>query len=144
MRVLGRITVAGRFRVADFPFQLPDFPRQSATSTFSGAVRIKGACLSHLGGGGADGRHFGNRQQPDPRSDPSRPECPDASGGAGCTDRGLDPGIGLHTPPLVVCETGVIAGHGQVTAARKLGLAHLPQIEVTHLTKVKDADLRRW
>lgn len=58
--------------------------------------------------------------------------------------------VGFQARPLRhlslkdVGETAVIAGHGLVTAARKLGLAHLPQIEVPHVTNVTDADLRRW
>jgi len=42
------------------------------------------------------------------------------------------------TNPVLIDETGsIIAGHGRVMAARKLGLADLPSIRLTHLTEAQ-------
>lgn len=41
---------------------------------------------------------------------------------------------GFTNPVLVVGENGIIAGHGRVMAARKLGLAQVPVIELARLT----------
>lgn len=41
---------------------------------------------------------------------------------------------GWTTPILVNAEGGIIAGHGRVEAARKLGMDTLPTIECDHLT----------
>ena len=42
--------------------------------------------------------------------------------------------FGFTNPILVDGEHGVIAGHGRLLAARQLGLAEVPTIELTHLT----------
>lgn len=42
--------------------------------------------------------------------------------------------FGFTNPVLVDGERGIIAGHGRVMAARKLGLAEVPVIQLTHLT----------
>jgi DNA modification methylase len=42
--------------------------------------------------------------------------------------------FGFTNPVLTDGENGIIAGHGRVLAARKLGLAKVPVIELAHLT----------
>ncbi len=42
--------------------------------------------------------------------------------------------FGFTNPVLVDAERGVIAGHGRLLAARKLGMAEVPTIELGHLT----------
>jgi DNA modification methylase len=42
--------------------------------------------------------------------------------------------FGWTNPVLVDAEAGIIAGHGRVLAARKLGLTEVPTIEIGHLT----------
>jgi len=42
--------------------------------------------------------------------------------------------FGLTNPVLVDGENGIIAGHGRVLAARKLGMDTVPVIELSHLT----------
>ena len=42
---------------------------------------------------------------------------------------------GWTSPILVDGENGIIAGHGRVSAARKLGLASVPVIELAHLSE---------
>ena len=42
--------------------------------------------------------------------------------------------FGWTNPVLVDGENGVIAGHGRLAAARKLGLDAVPVIELSHLT----------
>lgn len=42
---------------------------------------------------------------------------------------------GFTNPVLVDGENGIIAGHGRVMAARKLGLARVPVIELAHLSE---------
>ncbi|KDB03147.1 DNA methylase [Defluviimonas sp. 20V17] len=44
---------------------------------------------------------------------------------------------GFTNPVLVDGENGIIAGHGRVMAARKLGLATVPVIELGHLTEAQ-------
>jgi hypothetical protein len=44
---------------------------------------------------------------------------------------------GFTNPILVDGENGIIAGHGRVMAARKLGLATVPVIELAHLTEAQ-------
>src|SRR5918999_843899 len=41
----------------------------------------------------------------------------------------------IETPVLVDGVNGIIAGHGRVLAARKLGLASVPVIELGHLSE---------
>ena len=41
---------------------------------------------------------------------------------------------GFTNPVLVDGENGIIAGHGRVLAARKLGMSQVPVIELAHLT----------
>jgi len=42
--------------------------------------------------------------------------------------------FGFTNPILVDGEKGIIAGHGRLLAARKLGMAEVPLIELSHLT----------
>lgn len=44
---------------------------------------------------------------------------------------------GFTSPVLVDGENGIIAGHGRVMAARQLGLARVPVIELAHLTEAQ-------
>ena len=44
---------------------------------------------------------------------------------------------GFTNPVLVDGENGIIAGHGRVMAARKLGLMQVPVIELAHLTEAQ-------
>jgi ParB-like chromosome segregation protein Spo0J len=44
---------------------------------------------------------------------------------------------GFTNPVLVVGENGIIAGHGRIMAARKLGLAQVPVIELAHLSETQ-------
>ena len=43
--------------------------------------------------------------------------------------------FGFNNPVLVDSENGIIAGHGRVLAAQKLGLGEVPVIELGHLTE---------
>jgi len=45
--------------------------------------------------------------------------------------------FGFNNPVLVDGRNGIIAGHGRVLAARRLGLADLPVIELSHLSEVQ-------
>jgi DNA modification methylase len=45
--------------------------------------------------------------------------------------------FGWTNPILVDGEKGIIAGHGRLAAARKLGLTELPVIELAHLTDIQ-------
>lgn len=45
--------------------------------------------------------------------------------------------FGFNNPVLVDGENGIIAGHGRVLAARKLGLDTVPVIELAHLTETQ-------
>jgi len=45
--------------------------------------------------------------------------------------------FGFNNPVLVDGESGIIAGHGRVMAARRLGLEHVPVIELTHLSEAQ-------
>lgn len=45
--------------------------------------------------------------------------------------------FGFNNPVLVDGENGIIAGHGRVMAARKLELAEVPVIELSHLTEAQ-------
>ncbi len=45
--------------------------------------------------------------------------------------------FGFNNPVLVDGQSGIIAGHGRVLAARKLGLATVPVIELTHLSEAQ-------
>jgi ParB-like chromosome segregation protein Spo0J len=49
--------------------------------------------------------------------------------------------FGWTNPVLVDGDRGVIAGHGRLLAARKLGMAEVPTIELAHLT---DAQKRAY
>lgn len=49
--------------------------------------------------------------------------------------------FGFTNPVLVDGENGIIAGHGRVLAARQLGLAEVPTIELVHLS---DAQRRAY
>ena len=45
--------------------------------------------------------------------------------------------FGFTNPVLVDGANGIIAGHGRVLAARKLGLGSVPVIELAHLTEAQ-------
>ena len=45
--------------------------------------------------------------------------------------------FGFTNPILVDGENGIIAGHGRLLAARKLGLAEVPVIELAHLSEAQ-------
>lgn len=45
--------------------------------------------------------------------------------------------FGFTNPVLIDSEDGIIAGHGRVMAARKLGLAEVPCIRINHLTETQ-------
>jgi DNA modification methylase len=45
--------------------------------------------------------------------------------------------FGFTNPVLVDGENGIIAGHGRVLAARKLGLERVPVIELAHMTEAQ-------
>jgi ParB-like chromosome segregation protein Spo0J len=45
--------------------------------------------------------------------------------------------FGFNAPVLVDSDSGIIAGHGRVLAARKLGLEKVPCIRLTHLTETQ-------
>lgn len=45
--------------------------------------------------------------------------------------------FGFNNPVLVDGANGIIAGHGRVLAARKLGLTQVPVIELSHLTEAQ-------
>lgn len=45
--------------------------------------------------------------------------------------------FGFTNPILVDAEGGIIAGHGRVLAARKLGMTKVPVIELSHLTEAQ-------
>jgi DNA modification methylase len=45
--------------------------------------------------------------------------------------------FGWTVPLLIDGENGVIAGHGRVLAARKLGLERVPVIELAHMSEAQ-------
>src|SRR5580704_15139175 len=45
--------------------------------------------------------------------------------------------FGFNNPILVVTKAGIIAGHGRLLAARKLGLKEVPVIVLDHLTEAQ-------
>jgi ParB-like chromosome segregation protein Spo0J len=45
--------------------------------------------------------------------------------------------LGFTNPVLLDDENGIIAGHGRVLAARKLGMTEVPCIELAHLSPVQ-------
>ena len=45
--------------------------------------------------------------------------------------------FGFTNPVLIDGEGGIIAGHGRVMAARKLGMGDVPCIELSHLTETQ-------
>lgn len=49
--------------------------------------------------------------------------------------------FGFLNPVIVDGEKGIIAGHGRVMAAKKLGMVELPAVEASHLT---DAQRRAY
>ena len=49
--------------------------------------------------------------------------------------------FGWTNPILVDGESGIIAGHGRVMAARKLGLEQVPVIELAHMSEAQEARL---
>jgi ParB-like chromosome segregation protein Spo0J len=59
----------------------------------------------------------------------------DAPGGADCNQH---PEVRWTNPVLVDGANGIIAGHGRVLAARKLGLEQVPVIEIAHMTEAQE------
>lgn len=49
--------------------------------------------------------------------------------------------FGFLNPVIIDSDNGIVAGHGRVLAAKKLGMAELPVIEANHLT---DAQRRAY
>lgn len=49
--------------------------------------------------------------------------------------------FGFLNPIIVDGQNGIVAGHGRVMAAQKLGLASLPVIEAAHLTEAPNAPM---
>jgi ParB-like chromosome segregation protein Spo0J len=45
--------------------------------------------------------------------------------------------FGFLNPVIVDGENGIIAGHGRVMAAKKLGMTELPAVEASHLTEAQ-------
>lgn len=45
--------------------------------------------------------------------------------------------FGFINPVIIDKDNGIIAGHGRVMAARKLGMAEVPCVEVAHLTEAQ-------
>lgn len=45
--------------------------------------------------------------------------------------------FGFNSPVLIGSDDGIIAGHGRVLAARKLGLTEVPCVRLTHLTETQ-------
>lgn len=45
--------------------------------------------------------------------------------------------FGFNNPVLVDGEKGIIAGHGRVAAAKKLGMDKVPVIELSHMTEAQ-------
>jgi ParB-like chromosome segregation protein Spo0J len=45
--------------------------------------------------------------------------------------------FGFNNPVLVDKDNGIIAGHGRVQAARRLGLTEVPCVRLEHLTKTQ-------
>jgi len=45
--------------------------------------------------------------------------------------------FGFTNPVLIDADGGIIAGHGRVLAARKLGLTEVPCIRLGHLTEIQ-------
>jgi ParB-like chromosome segregation protein Spo0J len=45
--------------------------------------------------------------------------------------------FGFNNPILVDTKAGIIAGHGRLRAARKLGLTEVPVIALDHLTEAQ-------
>ena len=45
--------------------------------------------------------------------------------------------FGFNNPLLVDTNAGIIAGHGRLLAARKLGLEHVPVVVLDHLSETQ-------
>ena len=45
--------------------------------------------------------------------------------------------FGFNNPVLIDKDNGIIAGHGRVLAARKLGLTEVPTIQLDHLSETQ-------
>ena len=45
--------------------------------------------------------------------------------------------FGFNNPVLVDTDSGIIAGHGRLLAARKLGLEHVPVVVLDHLSEIQ-------
>ena len=70
-------------------------------------------------------------------TDPTCAQCPHALRGAGGADPGSIVEFGFVNPVLVGDDGVIVAGHGRVLAARKLGLTEAPVIVLLHLTPVQ-------
>ena len=45
--------------------------------------------------------------------------------------------FGFTNPVLIDGDGGIVAGHGRVLAARRLGLAHVPVVRLEHLSETQ-------
>jgi ParB-like chromosome segregation protein Spo0J len=45
--------------------------------------------------------------------------------------------FGFNSPILVASDAGIVAGHGRLLAARKLGLAEVPVVVLDHLSEIQ-------
>jgi ParB-like chromosome segregation protein Spo0J len=45
--------------------------------------------------------------------------------------------FGFNAPILVASDAGIVAGHGRLLAARKLGLAEVPVVVLDHLSETQ-------
>jgi len=71
---------------------------------------------------------------------PARPLYQQRANALGCargSDCSLDRRVRIHAPILVDSNSGVIAGHGRLLAARKLNLEQVPVIVLDHLTETQ-------
>ena len=82
-------------------------------------------------------RAAGDRLPPGRVADPLRPQRPHPQRGQVALIAGSIREYGFTNPVLVDGENGIIAGHGRVLAARKLGLASVPVIELAHLSEAQ-------
>ena len=101
------------------PFLFPTRPRFS----------VGGFCFQDF--------HFEHAQRRVPQgrgADSLRPQSAHARRRADRQDRGQHRRVRLDDPILVDGDNGIIAGHGRLAAARKLGLDQVPVIELAHLT----------
>jgi hypothetical protein len=78
-----------------------------------------------------------DQEQENRSSEGVRPQCAHALRGPDQPDHGLSEGVGWTNPKLIDGENGVIAGYARIEAAKRLGLAEVPCIELTGLTEAQ-------